>query len=76
MTEQKQRAQVIWGMGSYRSQYTHAYATKEAYERGECICGRKVVPTIQFDHWDINEKLAVEHTCQDCLKRMELYRYI
>jgi hypothetical protein len=75
MTDLKEPVVVIWGMGSYRSKFAHAYASKEAYERGECICGRKVMPVIKFDHWDLNEKLAEEHTCPECQNRLKFFQY-
>lgn len=67
---------VIWAVGAYRAKYTHAYVSEEAYQRGECICGRKIAPSIRFDQWDLNEQLALEHTCPTCLERLKLFKYI
>lgn len=68
---------VIWGGGkSPRSKYVHAYASQEAYEQGYCLCGRKVVPAIKYDKWDLNVELAKEHTCPGCMDRLKLYRFI
>lgn len=68
---------VIWGGGqSPRSKYVHAYVSKEAYDRGECLCGRKVVPAIKYDKWDLDNELAKEHTCEGCLDRLKLMRFV
>ena len=38
----------IWAAGNGRTNYVHYYVTREDYENGKCLCGRKVNPHIPF----------------------------
>ena len=42
----------------------------------ESVCGRKVVPAIKYDKWDLDNELAKEHTCEGCLDRLKLMRFL
>ena len=69
--------QVIWAMGGNRSKdLAHAYVSEEAYQNNTCLCGCGTVPAVRFDDWDLDNKLVREHTCPQCLKRLQLLPYI
>ena len=68
---------VLWAIGGKYSKNTiHAYMTKEAYEAGNCLCGRHVNPNIEMINLDLNDKDVQEHLCKECRERLKLLNYM
>ena len=68
---------VLWAMGGKYSRNTiHAYMTKEAYEAGNCLCGRHVNPNVEMINLDLTDKDVQEHLCKECKERLRLLNYM
>lgn len=65
----------IWAAGNGRTNYVHYYVTREDYENGKCLCGRKVNPHIPFPNWNTSIDFARANTCPHCLKRIAWLRF-
>lgn len=68
---------VLWAMGGRNStDVAHAYLSEDDYEAGRCLCGRIVKPYLKFDHWNLDENIVREHTCQQCRERLKLLEFM
>ena len=78
MTDESNNAdKVFWALGGKSStDIAHAYRNRKDYEEGICLCGRKVIPLIELEHWDLSNKLVEEHTCKGCQERLKLLSFM
>lgn len=62
--------------GSRAANIVHYYMSDEAYERGECLCNRTVMPQQEVEHWDTSHPMCDKLTCPECKARMQVYDYL
>lgn len=68
---------VMWAVGGKTSKnIIHAYINPEAYEAGNCLCGRHVNPNIQIYDINLDDKSISDLICPDCRKRLSLLNYM
>lgn len=66
---------IIWACGGRNSSSkVHAFVSKEAFEKGEAICGRNLKPSFTIPEWDIDNPEAADNTCPYCRGRIMLLR--
>ena len=68
---------ITWAKGNHHAaRVVHAYLGKKNLKAGRCLCGRKVIPTLVFSKWTLDDDLAREVTCPECLFNLKLLKFL